>query len=219
MKLKLYTAKLSPYAARCRMQVYAKRLDVEFVEYPADVSKQDILALSPIGKIPILTVGANVIPESEAICEYLEDLSDDLPLRPVDSVARARMRLLTRIADLYVFAPLSPLFAHLSRRHREQAIVDAGLAQLDKGLRAAEHFIVADPWAAGSELSLADCSLVPILFFVETYLPYFDIEMPLRAFPRLRNYWESARSNEHAARVIDEIREGIAQRAAASAKR
>ena len=210
--MKLYTAKLSPFAARCRMHIYAKGLDVEMVEYPHGVSKDEIVAMNPIGKIPVLAVGDVVLPESDTICEYLEDSTDGPALRPEDDLDRARMRLLSRIADFYVFEPLSPLFAHLSRKHRKQEVVDDGMAKIAKGLGTLEKFIGDGEFAVGAALSLADCSLVPILFFLNTYLPYFGKADPLQPYPKLYSYWNSIQDNEHAARVIDEIREGIAEK-------
>lgn len=212
--MKLYTAKLSPFAARCRMQIYAKQLDVELVEYPHGVTKDELIAMHPMGKIPILAVGDTILPESDTICEYLEDCSDGIPMRPSDNLERARMRMLSRIADLYVFEPLSPLFAHLSRKYRDQDVVDAGLAQIAKGLATLEHFLHDGTYAAGDELSLTDCCLVPTLFFLVTYLPILGDKEPLKLYPKLGRYWERVQENEYAARVIAEIKEGIAEKTA-----
>lgn len=212
--MKLYTAKLSPFAARCRMQIYAKQLDVEMIEYPHGVSKDELIAMHPMGKIPILAVGDTILPESDTICEYLEDCSGGMPMRPEDSLQRARMRMLSRVADLYVFEPLSPLFAHLSRKFRDQDVVDAGLEQIARGLATLERFISDETYAIGDELSLADCCLVPTLFFLVTYLPILGDKAPLRPYPKLNRYWETVQDNEYAARVIEEIKEGIAEKTA-----
>lgn len=212
--MKLYTARLSPFAARCRMQIYARQLDVEFIEYPHGVTKDELVAMHPMGKIPILAVGDTILPESETICEYLEDLDGDIPMRPADELERARMRLLSRVSDFYVFEPLSPLFAHLSRKYRDQDVVDAGLADIAKGLATLERFIADSGYAVGDRLSLADCCLVPTLFFLVTYLPILGDREPLKPYPRLDRYWRAIRQNEYAARVVEEIREGIAEKTA-----
>lgn len=196
------------------MQIYAKGLDIEFAEYPHDVSKEELIAMHPMGKIPILAVGDTVLPESDTICEYLEDCGEGEPLRPADKLARARMRLLSRITDLYVFEPLTPLFGHLSRKYRKQETVDKGLEQIAKGLATLERFISDDRYAAGDQLSLADCCLVPILFFLITYLPILGSKDPLQPYPKLSRYWDAIQQNEHAARVIEELKEGIAEKTA-----
>ena len=212
--MKLYTAMLSPFAARCRMAIYAKGLEVEFAEAWGDFSREELAAKNPMTKIPVLEDGEFVLPESETICEYLEDRFPDPPMRPKSPEARARMRLLSRMTDFYVFEPLSPLFGHLSRKTRVQEVVDRQLAALGRGLGAVDHFIAEEGYAAGPTLTLADCTLVPVLLFVVTYLPYFGVKEPLAPYPRLAAYWGRVEQQEIAARVIDEIRAAMKAKAA-----
>lgn len=210
--MKLYTAKLSPFAARCRMQIYAKGLAVDLLEYPTEISKEDIASASPIAKIPVLLDQDLVIPESDTICAYLEECFPEPSLSAETAAERARMRLLCRIAELYIMAPLTPLFAHLSRKHRDQKVVDAGIERLQAGMVSLEHFIDGRDFAVGNRLSLADCCLVPILFFVVTYLPYFGLDEPLGPHPKTVAYWNSIQQNPHATKVIQEIRTGISEK-------
>ena len=211
--MKLYTAGISPFAARCRMQIYAKGLDIEFLEYPTDISKEDIVSASPIGKIPVLLDGNVVIPESDVICSYLEECFPEPSLLPDNPAERGRVRILCRIADLYIMAPLTPLFGHLSRKRRDQGIVDAGIAQIRQGLESLDHFLDDGDFAVNNRLSIADCCLVPVLFFGVTYLPYFDIAKPLESYPSVLAYWDAITQNIHAQKVIQEITDGIAAKA------
>lgn len=222
--MKLYNAMLSPFAARCRIQIYAKGLDVELAEAWDDYSKDDLAAINPMRKVPVFEDGDFILPESETICEYLEDRFPTPSLRPENLEARARMRLLSRMNDFYIFEPLFPLFGHLSRKTRDQAVVDRKLKALDRGLRAVEHFLPEEGLAAGPALTLADCSLVPVLLFVVTYLPYFGLESPFQPYPRVAAYWSRVEQEPSAARVIGEIREAMkakaeAARAAAAASK
>ncbi len=208
--MKLYTAKISPYAAMCRFQIYCKNLDVELLELPNDASWDDVRAVSPIQKIPVLVDGETVIPESTVICEYLEDCFPQVPLRPDNAAELARMRLLSRVADQYLLLPLLPLFAHLSRKRRDQAVVDAGLEKIDKGLVSLEYFLGSGDFAVGTAITLADCHLVPVLVFLEKYLPFFGVERPFEPYSKLSRYWNGIRENPEARKVIDEIHQGIA---------
>jgi len=208
--MKLYTAQLSPFAARCRMQIYAKQLSVEFVEAGSGVSKEQICSMNPMGKIPVLEDEGTFVAESEVICEYLEERFPGTPLLPADPRDRARVRLLNRVADLYVFAPLAPLFAHLSRKRRDPLVVERQCAEIEDGLRCLDALTGESGYAVGDSLSLADCGIVPILLFVNTYLPYFDRQEPLGDHPRLNAYWPRIGGEPHAARVIAEIRAAVA---------
>lgn len=207
--MKLFTAKISPYAAMCRAQIYIKGLDIQFMELPDDASWEDIKAVSPIKKIPVLVDGDQVVPESQVICEYLEDRFPEQSLRPSDAASLARMRLLVRIADAYIMTRLTPLFTHLSRKHRDQDVVDRQIKLIEKGLISLECFLAESGFAVGQQVTLADCTLVPILVFVEKYMPFFDIESPFSKYPKLLRYWDKIQLNPNMKRVIDEIQQGI----------
>src|ERR1700761_214406 len=104
--MKLYaTAKLSPYASRPRMAVYAGALPVEVASPPGDGGPHhpEYLAINPIGKLPALVLDdGTVIVESSAIVEYFADKFPDANLRPATPELKARGRMLARIAELYV---------------------------------------------------------------------------------------------------------------------
>ena len=72
--MKLYSAELSPFAARPRVAIYAKTLPVEILAHPADLKSPEYLAINPMGKLPALVLDdGTVIPESDTIVEYLAD--------------------------------------------------------------------------------------------------------------------------------------------------
>ena len=109
--MRLFNLDLSPFAARCRIAIRKKGLPVELVPPPEGGARSDAYRLlNPLAKIPALVLGDGaVIPESEVILEYLEDAFPEPPLRPSLPEARARMRLLARIADLYLVPPMGRL--------------------------------------------------------------------------------------------------------------
>ena len=72
--MKLITGDLSPYSAKIRMQIYAMGItDIEF-GLPAEFMTGKFSKISPIGRIPVMEVGDTIIPESEIIAEYLDDI-------------------------------------------------------------------------------------------------------------------------------------------------
>src|SRR5436190_1857812 len=143
-----------PRPTRVRLLIYAKGLDVELVEPPGchatTQAKGDYLKINPIGRVPALVLDdGRVLPESEVICEYLEDAYPEPSLRPADPYERARMRLLSRICDFYVVMAMVPLFslAGRSRRHWEPAAVAAAAAKLADALAYLEAYIGDDGYA------------------------------------------------------------------------
>lgn len=203
--MKLYNAQLSPFAARCRLAIYAKDIDVEMIDVgPGDVPLE-LDTLTPMHKVPLLVHGDVVVPESETICEYLEDLGLGTPLRPEGAAAIARMRLLARIGDLYIMEPMGNLFAQINPQGRDQALVDREMIELVKGIGWLEYYLDGSPFAVGDRLSLADCALVPMLFFFDQIGPMFGEAAPLKHFPAVAEYYKGIPRHPAAAKVIAEL--------------
>ena len=72
----LYSGDLSPYSAKVRMQIYAMGVDDDFgFELPVvQFFSGKLKEVSPIGRIPILKTDEGLIPESEVIAEYIDEL-------------------------------------------------------------------------------------------------------------------------------------------------
>ncbi|MBX3493479.1 MAG: glutathione S-transferase family protein [Parvibaculum sp.] len=203
--MKLYNAQLSPFAARCRLAIYAKGLDVEMIDVAPGAVPPELDTLTPMHKVPLLAHGDVVVPESETICEYLEDIGAGAPLRPEDAVERARMRLLSRIGDLYIMEPMGELFGHINPQGRDQALVDREMAELLKAIGWLEHYLDGSPFAVGGRLSLADCALVPMLFFFDQIGPMFGHASPLKNHPSAEAYYKGIQAHPAAAKVVAEL--------------
>ena len=57
------------------------------------------MKLNPKAVVPTLIHDGIVIPESTVICEYLDEVFEQAPLKPVSAVERAKMRLWTKAVD------------------------------------------------------------------------------------------------------------------------
>ncbi len=78
--MKLYQTDLSPFASRCRIQIYAKGIEgIECCPPPGGISSDEYKTHNPTGKMPALEVDGHVLSESEVICEYLEDRYPNWP--------------------------------------------------------------------------------------------------------------------------------------------
>ncbi len=209
--MKLYNANLSPFAARCRIQIYAKGLDVELVPPPGGTGSEAYKRINPTGKVPALELDGALLPESAAILEFLEDRFPKPPLRPADDLARGRMRVLMQLADQYVVPPLVGLFGQANPQARDAKLVAARLAELLPRLDLLEHFLAPEgPYAAGAALSLADCSLHPLLFFGTRLLPLLGEKDPTAARPRLGAWWRAVGKHPAVARVDAELAQALA---------
>ena len=177
--MKLYGGLASPYVARVVLFARLKGLTL-VPEMPAGgIKTPEYLAKNPMGKMPVLEVDGAVIPESEVICEYLEDLHPGTGGLPGTPAERARARLISRIHDVYLSSAVTTLFRNLNPAKRDEAAVAGAKVSAETGFGYLEHFVVASPFAAGSQLSLADCALLPsIMLLRRTAFPAYGMSDP-----------------------------------------
>ncbi len=208
--MKLYNANLSPYASRVRMQLYIKGLKAELVHLQAGGSHTpEYVKINPLERIPTLDDGGFYLPESSAIGEYIEDTHPTPSLRPADAKERAKMRVIFNIADQYVLLPLFKLFGQANPATRDAKIVDAALTDLSKALSGLEHFISGGKYAQGSTPTLADCALVPVLFFVSAIGPVFGQSNLMG--PKVKAYYAAIQSDPNAAKIVQELGAALAE--------
>ncbi|WP_309644131.1 glutathione S-transferase family protein [Phenylobacterium sp.] len=216
--MKLYSGDLSPYSAKVRMQIYAKGVtDIE-IELPPGFMTGEFYKVSPLARIPVLDLGGDVIPESEVISEYIEEIHPTPRLLGGSPRETAQIRTVSRIADIYLMNNMFMLAGQGRKSTRDQAVVDLLSGQVIRGIKALEHYIGVDGFAAAGRLTLADCTLVPALFLVENVLSTVEVENPIPKSPKVAAYWAAMQKNEHAARTLVELHRGLEERRALIAK-
>ena len=100
--LTLHHAWASSASRRVRLCLAEKGLDYE--SHIVDLARQqqhtpEYLAINPMGVVPALMHDGKTITESGTICEYLDEVFRDPPLRPADPYERAQMRNWIRHID------------------------------------------------------------------------------------------------------------------------
>lgn len=163
MQLTLISHNLCPYVQRAAIVLAEK--NAVFTRRYIDLSaKPDwFLAVSPLGKTPVLLVGDEPVFESAVICEYLDETA--MPrLHPQDALQRARHRawmefgsaVLNTIAGFYT-AP----DARALRARREE--LHARFAQLENVLPEG------GPYFAGERFGLVDAVFGPVFRYFDVF--------------------------------------------------
>ena len=217
--MKLYSADLSPYSARVRMQIYAKRMTGIVIERPEHWGMPKFRERFPIGRVPVLDVDGDLIPESGVIAEYLEETHPEPSLLGDTPRETAHIRLLARLSDIYLINntfTLSRLTGALGRQTptaaRDNDVTDQIAGEIMRNMQALDKFIGTGGFACGTRITLADCALVPSLFLVETVLPIVGVASPIAATANVGAYWDAIQKNEYAAKVLIELRRGLTER-------
>jgi glutathione S-transferase len=217
--MKLYSADLSPYSARIRMQIYAKGITDIVFGLPEHWGMPKFRERFPIGRIPILDIDGDMMPESEVIAEYLEAIYPKPSLLGITPRESAQIRMLARLGDVYIMTNtlmLARQTGALSRRTPTTARDDPGSEKLAgevvRNLKALDKLIGTGGFACCGRITLADCALVPGLLLVENVMPAVGIATPIPAMANVGAYWAAIQKNEHAARVLFEFHRGLEER-------
>ena len=217
--MKLISADLSPYSAKVRMQIYAMGLtDVE-IDLPPEVLIGKLREISPIGRIPVLQTDSETIPESEVIAEYLDEMYPEKAIVGSNPQERAVVRLISRIADVYLMNNIFMALSQLDPGTRVDAVLDLLMGQVVRGMGALEQHIGTGNYAVGDTLTRADCTLVPALFMCEHTVPRLGVENPIEATDKVAAYWQKIQKNEFAIKVMVEMVRGMKARLDGSEKK
>ncbi|MFT4676470.1 MAG: glutathione S-transferase [Patiriisocius sp.] len=211
--MKLYTGNLSPYSAKVRMQIYAMGItDIEFDLPVAEFFSGNFVKRSPIGRIPVLVVDEGVIPESEVIAEYLDELYPEKSMVGTTLKERADVRVISRIADVYLMNNIFMCLGQLMPDKRVEAVVELLMGQVKRGIGALENHLGDGDFAVGNTLTRADCTLVPALYMCQGSMPRLGVDNPIIGTTKVAAYWEKIQKNEFAAKIMAEMEKGMQDR-------
>jgi glutathione S-transferase len=166
-KLQLISHDLCPYVQRAVIALAEKGVPFERTDVDLAAKPEWFLRLSPLGKVPLLKVGDEVVFESAVILEYLEE-TQPRPLYPADPLARARQRAFIEFGS----AILSDIWGMEIAQDRDA--LDVKIAALTGKFARVEAELKQGPWFAGSAVGLVDAAFAPIFRYFESFDAIFD---------------------------------------------
>lgn len=186
--MKLYSYFRSSAAYRLRIALNLKGLPYDYQAVNLLQQEQkaaDYLSMNPQGLVPALELdGGEVLAQSVAILEWLEEVHPQPPLLPRDPLQRARVRSMVNnvCCDIHPLCN-SSVIAYLRERCAadEDAVRQWFRTWMHRGFAAIETLLArnATPFAFGDTPGMADVVLVPQVFNARRFA------IPLDNFPCL----------------------------------
>ena len=187
----LYSFRRCPYAMRARLALRYSEVPVDIVEVSLKAKPAAMLALSPKGTVPVLSVDGRVLEESLDIMRWALKRNDpqDWRLRADPAAAQQAEALIARNdstfkaqVNLYKYAERYP--EHSREHYRQQA--ETWLAALEVLLEGRADLLADHP-------SLADAALLPLMRQFAGVEPQWFAEA---AYPRVRGWLEGWLASE-----------------------
>jgi glutathione S-transferase len=183
--LKLISHKLCPYVQRAVIALTEKGVEFERIDIDLANKPDWFLAISPLGKTPVLLVGDTAIFESAVILEYLEE-TQPRTLHPANALVRAEHRGWIEFGST-VLNDIAGFYAA-----KDEATFKARTTQLKQRFARLETRTAASPWFDGAEFSLVDAVFGPVF-------RYFDVFDEIADFGILAGKPNVARWRKHLA--------------------
>jgi maleylacetoacetate isomerase len=186
--MKLYSYFRSSAAYRVRIALNLKGIayetvSVHLVKDGGHNRRPEYRAINPQMRVPALVIDSGeVLIQSPAIIDYLDETYPEPPFLPKDPIARAKARALAAIVacDIHPLNNTSPL-RYLKRvLHQEQSAIDAWYHHwVTEGFEAVEALVDGGPYCCGTALTIADIFLVPQVNNARR------LKVPLDQFPKI----------------------------------
>jgi glutathione S-transferase len=159
---KLISHSLCPYVQRVAIVLLEKGIPFERVDIDLANKPDWFLAISPLGKTPVLLADGEAIFESSVICEYLEETGGPR-LHPEAALQRARHRawmefgsaILNDIAAFYRAPDLEAL-------SHKAAVIQSRFEQVEAALGDGGYF-------SGERFSVVDAVFGPIFRYFDVF--------------------------------------------------
>jgi glutathione S-transferase len=157
--IQLFGFAVSNYYNKVKIVLLEKGLPFEEHFVRPDRPTDDLLATSPLGKVPCIVDEGQALCESQVICDYLEARYPALALMPADPMGAAKVRELCQFLDLHIELVGRELYG---AAYFGGAVSDATKERVHKRLTrhlaATQPLLKMAPFAAGDRFTLADAA-------------------------------------------------------------
>ncbi len=181
---RLYQFPLCPFSRKVRLLMAEKGMTYDLVRESPWEMRDDFLDMNPAGTTPVLTSAERslVLIDSQAICEYFEETSEQFALISGSAAARAEIRRLVAWFDQIFFGDVVAPLLHermkkriLHRQAPDSTTLREAMRRANQHMDYIDYLLDHRSWVGGPTLSLADVAAAAHLS-VADYLGGVDWE-------------------------------------------
>lgn len=154
----LFTTSTCALSHCARLVLHEKGVTADIEFFDPSNPPEDLLELNPTGISPTLIERDLVLYDARIIAEYLDERFPHPPLHQMDPVSRANARMIIKRIDQDWYQLLDE---YLTSGEKKSA---KAKKMLRESLISATPIFEAQPYFMGSEYSLIDCTMAPLLW-------------------------------------------------------
>ena len=173
--------------------------------------KEEMLAESPMGKVPFLRTSKGVLSESQVLTEFIEDSWPEPPLYPRDAFERAKCRELIEHLELHIELPARRLYAEaffggtVSEETKKEVA-----SLLEKGLKSLARLARFAPFIGGDSFTHADCAAwVHLPLVSQATRKIYGRDFLEEFLPQAKAYIKLVGERPHAQKVNEDRKAGM----------
>jgi glutathione S-transferase len=203
MTIELFAHPFSSYCQKVLIALYENDVPFTYRMLEDAGVSDELAALWPMKRFPIVREHGRVVLEASIIIEYLQiHHAGPVRLIPDDPDLALEVRMLDRFFDNYVMTPQGKFVFDALRppEHRDPYGVGEARKMLETSYVWLDSRMASRTWAAGESFTLADCAAAPALFYAD-----WTHTIPPR-FENLRRYRDRLLGRPSFARAVDEAR-------------
>lgn len=173
--MNLYSGTTCPFSHRCRIVLFEKGMDFQVIDVDMFNKPEDLAAINPYHRVPVLVERDLVLYEPNIINEYIDERFPHPQLMPADPIMRARARQLLSGMEREIFAFIDPIEKNAKTADKARQEIAARLTELTP-IFSKQKFML------GDDFSMLDVAVAPLLW----RLNHYEIDLGKHAAPLMK---------------------------------
>lgn len=169
MSLELISFKLCPFVQRSVITLLEKGHDFQITYINLDAPPSWFKDISPLGKVPVLKIGEEVLFESAVINEYVDEITPP-SLHPTDPLVKAKNRAWIEFGSELLVTQFRLVMS------QDQTTFETTLKELQEKLQRLENVVNGGSFFNGEQFSLVDTAYAPLFMRLDLLKTWTNVD-------------------------------------------